>query len=194
MAEPVINADQFIYITGLVIDGLEGGYYHPRMRANMKPSDQKIMGDSGETMFGLDRKHGAQLAKYPEWAQFWHIIDNAQPPYWKHYYRGGILEPKLKALTARIMYQWFLELSAKYLTPASMKAIANDERLMIHFSYAAWNGQGWFQKFAKVVNQAVKEGKNKDQVWNAAISSRTGHTNKVIRQQGENMLKVVGKL
>ena len=34
-----------------------------------------LMGDSGETMFGIDRKHGAQLSKYSEWQEFWRFID-----------------------------------------------------------------------------------------------------------------------
>jgi hypothetical protein len=190
MAEPVINADQFIYITGLVIDGLEGGYYHPRMRANMKPSDQKIMGDSGETMFGLDRKHGAQLSKYPEWDQFWYIVDHAQPPYWKHYYRGGILEPKLKLLTAKIMYQWFTELAGKYLNADAVAAIANDDRLILHFSYAAWNGEGFFKKFAQAINKA-KGGK--EDIYRTAINARINYPNTVIRQQAKNMIALIEK-
>lgn len=191
----LVDNQRFIDITGLVIDGLEGGYYHPRMKAGMKPSDQKIMGDSGETMFGLDRKHGAQLAKYPEWAQFWHIIDNAQPPYWKHYYRGGILEPKLKLLTAKIMYQWFTELAGKYLNADAVAAIANDDRLILHFSYAAWNGSGWFKRFATALNKAVTAHPgNKEAIWQQAIKARTESSNKVIRQQGVNMMALAGKL
>lgn len=189
---PVIDKDQFIKITGIVIDYLEGGYYHPRMKAAMKPSDQKVMGDSGETMYGLDRKHGAQLSKYPEWAEFWEVIGKAQPPYWKHYYRGGLDGPKLKRLAATIMYGWFTELATKYLTPAALEAVAADPRLILHFSYAAWNGQGWFERFAKVVNKAVPG--DKEAIWQAAIASRTNSTNAVIRRQAANMLVAVGKI
>lgn len=188
----VVDKQQFINITGVVIDYLEGGYYHPRMKAGMKPSDQKIMGDSGETMFGLDRKHGAQLSKYPEWAEFWDVIDKAQPPYWKHYDRGGLSGPKLKRLAATIMYQWFTELAAKYLTPAALQAVSEDPRLILHFSYASWNGEGWFKRFAQVVNKALPA--DKEEIWAKAIASRTGSTNPVIRRQAVNMLKAVEKL
>lgn len=192
---PLVTEDKFITLTGTVIDNLEGGYYHPRMKANMKPSDQKIMGTSGETMFGLDRVHGAQLSKYPEWDQFWYIIDHAQPPYWRHYYRGGILEPKLKTLAARIMFRWFSHLAAKYLNQQAQEAIADDDRLILHFSYASWNGEGWFKRFAAALNKAVTSHQgDKEAIWKQAIKARTESSNKVIRQQGVNMMALVGKL
>ncbi len=189
----MIDKDQFIRITEIVIDNLEGGYYHPRMKSAMKPSDQKIMGDSGETMFGIDRKHGTQLSKYPEWAEFWGIIDKAQPPYWKHYYRGGVLEPKLKRLTASMMYGWFSTLAGKYLSPAALSAIAADPRLILHMSYASWNGEGWFKRFAQALEKALPLGE-KEAIWNKAIESRTLSSNAVIRRQAVNMLKAVEKI
>ena len=63
---------------------------------------------------------------------------------WKHYYRGGKLEPQLKQLAASMVYQWFTVLSKKYLNEAAINAIAADPRLIIHFSYASWNGEGWY--------------------------------------------------
>lgn len=189
---PLVTEDKFVTLTGTVIDNLEGGYYHPRMKAGMKPSDQKIMGDSGETMFGLDRKHGAQLSKYPEWDQFWYIVDHAQPPYWKHYYRGGILEPKLKTLAARIMFKWFTVLAGKYLNQAAQEAIAADDRLILHFSYASWNGEGWFKRFAQALNKVVPG--DKETVWNEAIKARTLSSNAVIRRQAVNLMRVVDAL
>lgn len=190
MAEPLVTQEKFIQLTGLVIDHLEGGYYHPDMKKKMSPANAKKMGDSGETMFGIDRKHGTQLKKYPEWNEFWTRIDYDRadnPTNWKHYYRGGAQQPILKELCAKLMYQWFTELSKKYITHEAAQAIANDDRLIVHFSYAAWNGSGWFQRFAKVVNDSVKAGQDKETIWKSALDSRLRSTNSIIRQQAQNM-------
>ncbi len=53
---------------------IEGGYYHPDMKKRFSPANQKKLGDSGETLFGLDLKHGSALNKYPEWKQFWELV------------------------------------------------------------------------------------------------------------------------
>lgn len=192
----IVTKEKFVELTQLVIDGLEGGYYRPDMKAKFNAKSQAALGDSGETLFGLDRKHGSQLAKYPEWAQFWGLVDadrKANPAYWKYQYRGGWLEPKLKPLAASIMYQWFLYLASKYLKETDLKAIANDDRLLIHFSYASWNGQGWFQRYAKALQSAVKSNTDKESIYNQAIKARTESSNAVIRQQGQNMLALFKK-
>lgn len=190
----MIDQQKFIEVTETVIDHLEGGYYHPRMKARFSPADQKIMGDSGETMFGLDRKHGAQLAKYQQWAEFWDLIDKAQPPFWKHYYRGGLLEAKLRRLAAEIMFQWFTYLSLKYLNQRAVKAIGEDPRLILHFSYASWNGEGWFRRFAEHLKKVLNKHEGKEVIWTEAIKVRTESSNPVIRQQAKNMLRAVSFL
>jgi hypothetical protein len=42
----------------------------------------------------------------------------------------------------------------------------------MHFSYASWNGPGFFQKFAKSLNDKVKEGKSDSELIKQAISDR----------------------
>lgn len=188
----MITLEKFTSLTEIVIDNFEGGYYHPNMKLKMSASNAAKMGDSGETMFGLDRKHGASLAKYDGWAQFWALVDSAgAATKWKQYYRGGELEPQLKKLAAKIMYSWFLVLSAKYITPKAAQLIANDDRLIIHFSYASWNGEGWFKRFAAALNSANGD---REFVYQQAIKARTESSNVVMRQQGANMLKVFQKL
>jgi hypothetical protein len=184
----MVTKEKFIELTEKVIDNLEGGYYHPLMKIRMSKRDAAIMGDSGETMFGIDRKHGAQLSKYNDWKEFWRLIDEdrkKQPALWKHYYRGGKLEPQLKQLAASMMYQWFTVLSKKYLNEAAINAIAADPRLIIHFSYASWNGEGWFKRFATSLNSAIKN--NAPDIFAAAFSARKNSINPVIRQQAANM-------
>lgn len=198
----MVNEQQFISLTEIVIDNFEGGYYHPNMLSRFKSSDQKILKYSGETMFGIDRKAGVQLAVYPEWNEIWRLIDNDRhdnPLVWKYQYRGGKLEGQLKKLVASMMFKWFNYLSKKYILAASMDAIANDPRLIIHFSYASWNGEGWFKKYAIALNKALLKFDRND-IFNEAIKARTmavnrwGIPNKVIRRQGANMLSLFAKL
>lgn len=187
-----MTLEKFTLLTQVVIDSFEGGYYHPSMKLRMKPSDAAKIGNSGETMFGLDRKYGASLAKYPEWVQFWKLIDGAgAATKWKQYYRGGTLEVQLKQLASGIMYQWFSSLSKKYLSLESQEKIASDDRLIIHFSYASWNGEGWFKKFAVALNSAHGD---KEFIYQQTIKARTESSSAVIRQQGANMLRLFQKL
>lgn len=191
----IVTQERFITLTGIVIDSLEGGYYHPNMMHKFNARSQAIMKASGETMFGLDRLHGAQLAIYPEWKEFWNVIDKASAStMWKHEYRGGTLEPKLKRLVATIMYKWFMKLFSKYVTPAAQAAVAKDDRLIIHFSYASWNGEGWFMRFATVLNNAVKKTTDKEKLFVLSIEARTKNANKTIAQQGNNMVAALKKL
>ena len=192
-----LTLEKFTKVTELVIDGLEGGYYHPDMKKNFNERSQRMLGDSGETMFGIDRKHGQQLSKFAEWKTFWDLVDASKVKYaneWRYNKRGGILEGQLKKLTAAIMFKWFSYLSGKYILISSMDEIANDERLILHFSYGSWNGEGWFQRYSKALNNAVQnyEG-DKEMIWQEAIKARTNSSNAVIRQQGDNLLAIVKK-
>ena len=193
-----LSLDKFKVLTGHVIDSLEGGYYHPSMITKFNARSQKILAASGETMFGLDRKAGVQLSKYPEWGQFWALVDKAkkqQPNEWGYNKRGGMYGEQLKDLTSTIMYKWFSYLAGKYILISSMDEIANDDRLIIHFSYASWNGEGWFKRYAEALNKAINkyEG-NKEAIYKEAIKARTESSNATIRQQGVNMLNLFKKL
>lgn len=194
---PIISKDKFISLTGLVIDGLEGGYYHPSMKSRFNAKSQALLGDSGETLFGIDRKHGIQLAKYPEWAIFWAEVDGAKkvnPADFGYNKRGGASEAKLKALAASIMYQWFSYLAKKYLKSEALKYISEDDRLLLHFSYSSWNGEGWFKRYANALTSAIKKYPNdKEQVFQEAYKARSKSSNPVIRQQGTNMWAIFKK-
>jgi hypothetical protein len=203
----MVTKEQFSKLTAIVIDNFEGGYYHPDMLKNFKPSDQAKLKSSGETFFGLDRVHGAQLKQYPEWKTFWDRVDAeraANPASWKYNSRGGAAGPDLKNLAAAIMYQWFSSLVHNYITVGANTAIGNDDRLVIHFSYASWNGEGWFKKFANALNAAIQKFPgDKESIFGEAIKARTEATsvkngvivpNKVMRQQGTNMMKLFKNL
>ena len=195
-----VTEKKFVELTQVVIDNFEGGYYHPDMKKRFKPSDQSKFGDSGETLFGLDRKHGSQLKMYAEWKQFWDLVDAEKfhdTNVWNKYnYKPtGIIGQRLKELASKIMYKWFSYLAGKYILISSMDEIANDDRLILHFSYASWNGQSWFERYAKALNLAIQnhEG-DKQLIFSEAIKARTESSNKVIRQQGANMMALFKKM
>lgn len=200
----MVNEKQFISLTSVVIDNFEGGYYHPDMLKQFNSRSQSLLKYSGETFFGIDYLNGKQLSVYPEWEQMWRIIHNDRhdnPFKWSYNYRGGKLELQLKELVASMMFKWFNYLAKKYILAGSMDAIANDERLIIHFSYASWNGEGWFQRFSIALNKAIiKYSGDKEKIFSEAIKARTlatnkwGIPNKVIRQQGVNMMALFNRL
>jgi len=195
-----VTLGQFSKTTSdIVIPNLEGGYYHPDTKKNFSPQNQKKLGNSGETIFGEDRVHGKQLAKYPEWKMLWDLVDTERaknPAKWKYNYMpDGEVGKELRRLTSAIMYKWFQYLAGKYILITSMDEIANDERLLIHFSYAAWNGEGWFERYANALNAAIRQYEgDKEMIFKTAIKSRTESSNLVIRQQGINMMQLFRRL
>jgi hypothetical protein len=178
----MVTKEKFTGLTSIVIDNFEGGYYHPDMLKNFKPSDQAKLKKSGETMFGLDRMAGAQLKQFSEWKQFWSRVDAeraANPLVWKYNSRGGAAGPDLKNLAAAIMYQWFSLLVKKYITVGANEAIGNDDRLVIHHQ----DKEAIFREAIKARTEAVKK-----------TSSGAVLPNVVIRQQGTNMMKLFKKM
>lgn len=167
-------------VTKKVIDNFEGGYWnywecknHPWHSMYKK---------SGETMFGLDRKAGDIENLGSEGKEFFRIIDDEKKKLgmsnfcnkWTYNYRGGDLEEKLKDLAARIMFGEYEKNMSNYVkNPETKKRIENNEGLLLHMSYATWNGPGHFQKFAKKLENAVKEGKSDEELIDIAKDSRT---------------------
>jgi hypothetical protein len=161
-------------ITKKVIDEFEGGYWNPKCGHTTKG-----MGISTETMFGLDRKNG-NIESTSEGKEFFRIIDNEKTKLgakkfcdtWKHYYRGGNLEGPLKNLAAKIMKYQYDNNSKNYFSPELRKRVEVNDRLLMHFSYASWNGPGYFQKFAKSLEAGIKSGKSDEELVKQAISDR----------------------
>jgi len=196
-----ISKEQFVKVTNIVIDKMEGGYYHPDMLLDGRVKDSRYA-SSGETMFGIDRVAGGTINYTPEGRAFWKVIDDANArKNWKWNYLGGSLNSKLKDLASEVMYPVYVDNSKRYLSEEASKIVDSDPRLVFNFSYASWNGSGWFQRFAKPINEAVKKGiKNPDKLIQIAIESRTKSSNSLIKQGGTKIesfieeLKVGGKL
>ena len=207
-----MNEALFDYVTGVVIDKLEGGYFHPDMRTN-NPSKFGAYHRSGETMFGLDRHAGHSLYystkrktddvlknlkyiydgsyqyKSADAKEFWTTIDKANArKNWKWLYKGGDLYPKLRKLAGGILLPQYNYLANKYLSEKSREIVESDPRLLFHFIYACWNGSGWFQNFASKFNKAVASGvTNKNALLDVAIKSRTQSGNSLIAQGGRKI-------
>lgn len=169
-----VDINKFNTMCSLVIDKLEGGYYHPDMLKDGRVKDSRYS-NSGETMFGIDRKAGGSLNTTTAGIAFWKIIDAANArKLWKWNYKGGALAPELKKYTCQIIYPQYEKLSKLYLSPKAKSIVDTDNRLLFHFIYSTWNGSGWFKKFATDMNKAVESGiTDTTKLTNVALNSRT---------------------
>mgnify|MGYP003462071797 FL=1 len=150
----------------LIIDYIEGGYYHPDMKAKLKNGDQML--NSGETMFGLDRKAGGpDVTSSANGKAFWQLVDA-----WYNTHHGdtsyyndkadGKKIPKevglqLRELAAKIISDRYKNYSSA-LNSKAKKIVDNNPALLLQFVYGCYNGQGNFNNFANIVNNAVNNG------------------------------------
>ena len=175
-------------ITKKVIANFEGGYWNGSTSKNESTSKLGIcknhpkgsMGASTETMFGLDRYNG-NIESTPEGKQFFEIIDNQKEELgmdafckkWKWLYRGGENEEELKELAAKIMKRSFDRNMSNFVKDQEVKdKIMKNKGLLVHMTYACWNGPGFFKKFANELTDAVKQGKSDSELIDVAINSR----------------------
>ena len=180
-----VNFDELVK---LVVNKLEGGYYHPDMLRDGRVKDGRY-GKSGETMFGIDRRNGGDLNKTSAGQKFWSLIDGANArSTWKWNSRGGNLEQQLLNLVSQMMSPEYTRLSQRYLSPESQKIVNSDRRLSFNFIYGVWNGSGWFKRFANKINAAVASGiKSPVELNKVAINARINSGNKLIAQSGGKM-------
>jgi hypothetical protein len=155
--------------------------------------------NSGETMYGLDRKAGNIEATGPAGKEFWSLIDaeNARSN-WKHNYMlkdNPSLDKKLRKLAADVMKPLFIRNSRAYLTPEAADIISKDAALTFNFAYATWNGPGWFQKFARVINDAVASG-NEDpkELLKLVLARRMESGNSLISQGGSKVANIANRI
>ena len=197
-----IDLQKFTQISDIVIDKLEGGYYHPNMKL-ANPKKFKSYGASGETMFGIDRVAGDAINKTVAGKKFWKLIDDADAKNkWTWLYMGGNLERTLKDLVVKIIYPEFTYLSNKYLSNKAQQLVFNDPRLLFHFIYATWNGSGWFQKFATDLSKKVASGEtNTNNLVTYMNDLRTKEglrkglpANSLIKQGGEKIKQFIETL
>lgn len=172
--------DRWMDVTKKVIDKFEGGYWNYWQCKN-HPWDS-IYKNSGETLFGLDRKAGAIEKIKPEGEEFFRIIDDEKKKLgmanfckkWVYNYRGGDKEEVLKNLAAKIMFKQYTSNMANFVKdPETKRRIENNKGLLLHMSYACWNGPAFFQGFAQKLQDGVKSGMSDRQLIKLAKDSRT---------------------
>lgn len=190
-----INQARYKSIVGLIIDQLEGGYYHPDMMLR-DPVKFAQYGFSGETMFGIDRRAGGAINTTSAGKKFWAIVDGAGARNnWPWNYGGGNLRQSLKDGAADIMYPEYERMAKKYVSAKSKAIIDSDDRLLFNFIYATWNGEGWFKRFSNDFNAATAKGiTDKDELVKVAVASRTSSSNSLIRQSGNKISSFINSI
>ena len=170
--------------TDKIIDKFEGGYWNNDIT---KPNDQKctkhpytsLFDNSGETMFGIDRRAGEWDDDSDGQAYFGLIDDEKEDAgsmdefckTWVWGYRGGDLENTLKLKASNLMRKSY-ERYKKWLSSEALEEVETNKRLLFHFAYACWNGPGFFQDFAEDINGAVAQGLYGDDLVDVAVNSR----------------------
>jgi hypothetical protein len=196
-----VAATDFEKMANIVIDNLEGGYYHPDMLADGRIKDSRY-GASGETMMGMDRKTGGWETQGPDAREFWRLIDEAGArTNWKYGYMGGPLESKLRELVPKMMKPLFQRYMGSYMSEPARAIVMSDPGLTFNFVYAVWNGPGWFQRFARVMNEKVASGiTDPKELLNIAVETRKNWSssnkasNSLIAQGGRKIEKIVSSM
>lgn len=184
----------FSEISKKIIEKIEGGYYHPNMVRDGRLRSAGAMGDSGETMFGIDRKKGGEINDTAEGKLYWKLIDNAgASKKWPWNYRGGNLESRLTILAIKMMEDAYKRMSERYLEADAKKIVDTNEGLLTHFAYATWNGPGWFKRFADSINDEVKKGvKDPKKLLTKALKDRKTAPNRLIADSAEKIEGIIG--
>lgn len=161
-----MTKEQALQLAVIIINELEGGYYHPDMKAKLKGGSN--MGDSGETMYGLDRQKG-NIENSDAGKKFFALVDkyysthHADTGYYNDKANGqhadipASVGNQLKQLAAEVIYNRFNNYSSA-LSKAAKEKVMTDPALLIQFFYGVYNGQGNFNKLAAVMNDALSKG------------------------------------
>lgn len=188
ISEQVISDNDFNKFASIVIDKLEGGYYHPDMLKDGRVKSS-LYNSSGETMFGIDRLRGGTINSTQAGREFWSIIDslNARKN-WKWNYKGGEYGNRLKMLVSLMMKPQYDSYCKLYLTPKSQSIINSNSSLLFNFIYATWNGPGWFKYFANRFNTDVNNGiTNVNTLIDKVIQYRKESGDQIIINTGKRM-------
>lgn len=172
----------FAEITTQVIAHIEGGYFHPNQIGRPgsgladTPRNRQVFQSSGETMFGIDRKAGADLSNTPLGKAFWAIMDgqNASSTWTHEYIPPDPLKTQILNAVIALQQQEFTRLFNNNIKSKDLQnLITNDGRLYFNFVYATWNGSGYFQGFSQKIVQAYDSGvKSPDELLKLFINLR----------------------
>lgn len=178
--------------TDIIISYLEGGYYHPNMKSKLRNGSK--MGNSGETMFGLDRVKGIPVVN-TYWNPFWQLVDewymdkHDDTSYYQHKADGtkGIpaeVGEKLRDLAHKEMTRRFDlymnntmffpdgESSAIYLIDDEKSYVYSHPSILLNMYYAAWGGTERFKQLASALHEILKTSTDENEVWEALQKKR----------------------
>lgn len=188
-----LSANDFDKMMNVIIEKLEGGYYHPDMLSDGRIKDKRF-GNSGETLFGIDRKAGNWESRSSKGREFFAILDSVNArKNWNYNYMGGSYRPQLQKLATEMIKDDYISNSKKYLSKESQSIVNSNPKLTFNFIYATYNGPGWFQRFAKLINQLVESGTtDPDTLSKSLIDRRKYSENSLIAQTGRKIEKIVG--
>lgn len=182
-------------IVNIIIDNIEGGYYHPNMLIDGRVKDPRYK-NSGETMLGIDRKNGRIISTSPAGKKFWKLIDDANAKdTWKWNYKGGSLYIPLRDLVVEMMFPLYQSMSSQYLSVNAKSIVESNPRLLFNFVYATWNGPAWFKYWAGEFNKIVAKGEtDPPKLINYVIKLRNDSTFSLIRQSGKKIQSLISLL
>jgi hypothetical protein len=178
------TGDNWMDVTKKVIQKFEGGYWNPicAKYPNTKHPDKTGMySRSSETMFGLDRDAGNIENVSSDGRAFFNLIDQEKQKLgqetfcntWKwNYIPPEPLKSELIDLAAKTMRTLYESNAKKYFKGNTKKVVEGSRPLLLHFSYATWNGPGFFKKFANTINEAVEKGVSIKSMINLAKQDR----------------------
>jgi len=196
----VTSPEEIREMVKVIVSYIEGGYYHPKMKEK-NPEKFKLFGSSTETLFGIDRINGG-WENTTAGKEFFSLLDaeNASEK-WEYMYDlddNPTLKNKLIDLSAEMIGQKNESNKSRFFTPQARKIVNGDAGLTFNFLYATYNGEGWFQKFAREINEAVEQGTtDPKELLKIAIDTRKQwtsnkpHVTTLIRRTGD---KVMGAL
>lgn len=165
----------FAEVMSTIIQNIEGGYYHPDMKA-ANPKKFAVMLSSGETMYGIDRRAGAKATSdcaacsNAQKTGLWDVIAadkvrNSSSWYYGYAPKIGTpLQKQLYDLAQKVQEPQYDAPFTRYLKAKKYdmefkKIVESDGRLWFHFiDMWAWNGHGWAQGFTQIAYNAYKNG------------------------------------
>ena len=193
ISEQNIPKVDFITLATIIINKLEGGYYHPDMLKDGRINDPRY-GASGETLFGIDRIHGKAFNSTPDGIKFWKLIDRlGARTKWPWLFMGGQYENELKRLAINMIKPKYIEFLNTYVRdPQIINLINSNAGLCLNFIYAVWNGDKYFKEMGEII---VRDYNNNIRDTNVMVSNllkyRKYHTSSLIRQGGEKLEAII---
>ena len=193
ISEQNIPKVDFSTLANVIINKLEGGYYHPNMLRDGRIRDSRYSA-SGETLFGMDRKRGKIFTDTPEGVKFWGLVDRLDAKNrWEWNSMGGQYEGELKNLAINMIKPKYNEFLNRYVKDNNIINLINSNAgICINFIYAVWNGEKYFKEMADII---VRDYNNNIKDTNILVGNlikyRKNNSNSLIRQGGEKLEKII---